>query len=251
MQARFTTLLQTLAILAAAACAPQAAHGAACSDATLQGNYGILLSGTALGNPVAIAGQLSLDGGGGITGLETINTNGVMMISAQVSGTYSLAAGCTGTAAITPSGGTTANYNLVVAAGKVQILSADSGTVQSGVLAPQGISSCPAGTVKGTYSLNEAGFLVGQGPVAYGGQVLLQGGGTVQGTRAGSTNGSISAGDQIAGAYVIDPRCFGAAVLSINHGPPLHFNLVVVNSGREVIFIQIDQDTVIAGSLDR
>ena len=188
MQARFTTLLQTLAILAATACAPQAAHGAACSDATLQGNYGILLSGTALGNPVAIAGQLSLDGAGSITGLETINTNGVMMISAQVSGTY---------------------------------------------------------------SLNEAGFLVGQGPVAYGGQVLLQGGGTVQGTRAGSTDGSISAGDQIAGAYVIDPRCFGAAVLSINHGPPLHFNLVVVNSGREVIFIQIDQDTVIAGSLDR
>jgi hypothetical protein len=238
-------------VVIALACT-QSLHAAACSNASLQGNYGFLVTGTASGNPIAISGQLSADGGGNISGLETISNNGAVKNLVSVTGTYNIGSSCAGTAAITPHGAPAANYTLVLAAGKVQIVGADIGTVESGLALPQGTNTCPASTVKGEYGLEENGALIGQGPVAFGGQWTLQSGGPITGTRSGSINGTISSGDVVGGVYKIDPsRCFGAAVIAINHGSPTHFNLVVVNGGHQIIFIQIDHNTVLSGSLER
>jgi hypothetical protein len=245
------TSLFTIPALVMCVALVQPLYAANCTNATLQGNYGFLVTGTTAGNPIAIGGQISADGNGVIAGMETVSNNGAITDSAAVTGTYKIGSNCAGTATITQQGGVTANYNLVVAGGKVQLLGADVGTVESGFALPQGIDTCSLSKVKGKYDLLENGVVVGHGPLAFGGQVTLRGNGTVTGTLTGSTNGTISSGDVLSGAYKIGSRCFGAAVLAVNQGGPTHFNLVVVNGGHEVIFIQADQNTVVSGSLER
>jgi hypothetical protein len=223
-----------------------------CTNASWQGNYGFLVTGTAIDGPIAIVGQITADGNGNITGLETVSENGSIFDTLTVTGAYKISSKCSGTATITPQGGTTANYNLaVLPSAKVHIVGADNGTVQSGFALPQGISSCSSSGVKGNYSLAENGTFVGQGPTAYGGLLNIQGNGTLTGTRWGSVNGTISSGDAVSGVYKIDKRCFGGAVLSINHGSPTHFNLVVVNGEHMVLFVQTDAGTVLSGSWEQ
>lgn len=223
-----------------------------CSNATLQGNYGFLVTGTSAGNPIAILGQIAADGNGGITGMETVSNNGAITDMAVVTGTYRIGSKCVGTATIMPQGGPAANYNLAaVSSSKVQLVGADSGTVQSGRLEAQGIGTCSLSVVKGTYGIQQTGDLVGQGPLVFGGRIVVHGNGVLAGTRWGSVNGTISSGDVISGAYKIDKRCFGAAVIGINHGSPTHYNLVVINAGDEMLFLQVDQGTVTSGSWER
>ncbi len=223
-----------------------------CSNATLQGNYGFLVTGTSAGNPIAILGQITADGNGGLTGMETVNDNGAITDTAPVTGTYKIGSKCVGTATITSQGGTAASYNLAaVSSSKVQLVGADSGTVQSGLLEAQGIGTCSLSAIKGTYGIQQTGDLVGQGPLVFGGRIVLHANGVLSGTRWGSINGTISFGDVISGAYKIDKRCFGGAVVSINDGSPTHYNLVVVNAGNGMLFLQIDQGTVTSGSWER
>lgn len=237
-------------ILGAAGWAQPARLAASCSNATLQGNYGFLVSGTNAGNPIAIVGQIIADGNGGLTGMETVSNNGDLVDTTLVTGTYKIGSKCAGTATITPQGGTAANYQLAaIAGGKVQLVSADNGTVQSGFLQSQGTGACSLSGVKGVYGIQQTGDVVGQGPLVFGGQIVLHANGTLAGIRWGSVNGTISSGDVISGGYKIDQRCFGAAVIAINQGLPTHYNLVVVNGG--LLFLQIDQGIVTSGSWER
>lgn len=245
-----TLLLAALVVIVALALV-QPVHAAKCSNGNLQGVYGLRVTGTAAGNPMALVAQLSADGAGTLTGMETLSNNGVISNSVAVTGTYKILANCTGTASITPAGGATANYNLVVTGGSVQFLGADAGTVQSGVALAQGTDRCTRNTVKGQFAFKEDGALVGEGPLAFAGQVTLTSGGGINGTRSGSANGAITSGDNVSGAFKIGHLCFGGAVLSINDGGPLGFNLVVVNGGQEVLFIQSNAGTVVSGTLEK
>ena len=223
-----------------------------CSNASLQGNYGYLVSGTAGGNPVTIMGQLSADGNGGMTGYQSASRNGAIEDSLTLTGSYKISSKCSGTATLSPQGGTTATYNLtILASGKVELVAADSGTVQSGFALPQGVDSCSTAKTKGVFSLTENGAVVGQGADSFGGQWTLRGNGTIVGTRWGSVNGTISSGDVISGAYKIIRICQGGGVIGVNQESPIHLNLVVVNSEHEVLFMQTDAGTVLSGTLEQ
>src|ERR1700675_2728707 len=125
-----------------------------CSNASLQGNYGYLVSGTAAGNPITIMGQMSADGNGGITGYQSASNNGAIEDSLTLTGSYKVSAKCTGTATLAAQGGTTATSNLtVLASGKGHLGAGDSGTVQSGFALPQGVDSCSTAKTKGVFSL--------------------------------------------------------------------------------------------------
>jgi hypothetical protein len=50
---------------------------AACSNTTIKGSYGFLLTGTNSTSLAAVVGQITADGSGGLTGSETISNNGV------------------------------------------------------------------------------------------------------------------------------------------------------------------------------
>ncbi len=222
-----------------------------CSNASLQGNYGYLVSGTAGGNSVTIMGQLFADGAGGITGYQSASYNGSIQDLLTLTGSYKISSKCAGSATLAPQGGTTATYNLtILTSGKLQLVAADSGTVESGFALPQGVESCSTAKTKGVFSLTENGAIVGQGAASFGGQWTLRSNGTIAGTRWGSVNGAISSGDAISGAFKIIKICQGGAVIGVNQQSPIHLSLVVVDSEREVLFLQTDAGTVLSGTLE-
>jgi len=223
-----------------------------CSNATLQGNYGLLVTGTAAGSPIAIMGQIKADGNGALTGFETISADGNVFDTVNLTGTYTIGSGCAGTATITPQGGAAANYNLAVASSaKVQLVGSDSGTVQSGFLKAQGTAACSPAGVKGTYGIAQSGDVVGQGPLAFGGQIRIRANGLLSGIRWGSDNGIITSGDAISGVYKIGNTCFGAGEISVNGARSVFYNLVVVDGGNTILFLQTDPGTVASGVWER
>ena len=82
--------------------------GAACSDQTVKGTYAFTCTalptqGSVSSPPVTQLGQLVLDGTGGVTGVLTATLNGRVFVGpfAQITGTYSVDPGCTGSTSFT------------------------------------------------------------------------------------------------------------------------------------------------------
>lgn len=73
-----------------------------CSNATLTGSYGFVLTGTILGvGPISIVGTSKYDGAGNFVRNEVTVVNGYVLPPETISGTYSVNADCTGTTADT------------------------------------------------------------------------------------------------------------------------------------------------------
>jgi hypothetical protein len=85
------------------------------------------------GVPADTVGTVTLNGEGNITGTETFTTNGVVK-TLPVTGTYTENSNCTGTWQITPSGGTTTNFNTVVvnSGNTLLLIETDNGTITTG-----------------------------------------------------------------------------------------------------------------------
>jgi hypothetical protein len=82
--------------------------GAACSDQTVKGTYAFTCTalptqGSVPSPPVTQLGQLVLDGTGGVTGVLTATLNGKVLVGpfTQITGTYSVDPGCTGSISFT------------------------------------------------------------------------------------------------------------------------------------------------------
>ena len=88
---------------------------------------------TASGDPAAIVGQLTLDGKGNLSGLETVSID-FSNSSLQVTGTYTQNADCTGTMQMAAKGFSAANFNTVaVNAGKeLLLIETDANTLVGG-----------------------------------------------------------------------------------------------------------------------
>jgi hypothetical protein len=108
-----------LALMLASACyAPLDAHAATCSNASLSGPFAITITGPTSGpNQSSAAGQLTADGVGGLTGVMTMSTNGQVSRAVAVTGTYAMLAACTGTAAISYTGGGNLGFDIFINAG--------------------------------------------------------------------------------------------------------------------------------------
>lgn len=80
-----------------------------------------------------IVGQVTLDGNGNISGIETFTLNGVVT-TLPVTGTYTENSNCTGTWQITPIGGTATNFNTVEVDGGRELLmiETDNDTITAG-----------------------------------------------------------------------------------------------------------------------
>jgi len=118
-----------------------------CTNAGVAGGLafevtGTFLSGAPATGPVAFIGELKLaansSGEGEITGFIAGSEDGTILKFAQgsVTGSYTIAPDCTGTATITPKDGPEMNFSLVVVNGGKQILiiETDANTVVSGTL---------------------------------------------------------------------------------------------------------------------
>jgi hypothetical protein len=101
----------------------------ACTAATLNGPYGLTLTGTIVGvGPLAIVGVATFDGERNISVTQTANVNGNAFPEHET-GTYTVSSNCTGSSTV---GGHGANF-VILAGGREQILiGTDHGTVLTG-----------------------------------------------------------------------------------------------------------------------
>jgi hypothetical protein len=226
---------------------------AACSNASLTGNYGFAINGTANGNAITAVGQIATNGNGNLDGIETISENGALANLLEVLGKYSIKTNCTGTMTIQAAGRAKQNFNVtVISDGKqIDMVQTDSGTTELGTAQAEGSKSCSLAGVKGAFGLQGGGTEIGAGPLAFAGQITLHGDGTLNGIETVSVNGSIAAKQKISGAYKVGHRCQGAAVIQVGNQGPIHLNLVVVNGGSGILFIQADANTLVSGSLQQ
>jgi len=231
----------------------QPVRPAACSNGSLTGHYGFTINGTANGNPITAMGQIATNGNGTIAGNETISENGTVGNLLGVLGTYAIRSNCTGTMTIQAAGRSKQNFNVTVISGGQQIdmVQTDSGTTELGTAQAQGSASCSSAGAKGVYGLQGAGAEIGVGPLALGGQITLRGDGTLTGTETVSINGTIASKQTISGVFKVIRICQGAAVIQVGNQGPIHLNLVVVNGGHGILFIQADSNTLVSGSLQR
>lgn len=111
------TAVVALAVPGSAHGSPEAQPKQSCSTATLRGTYlfagdGVSVSG-GTGRPIAFAGSERFDGAGGLRGTSSSSSNGTITRGDTFTGTYTVAADCTGTLTI----GGTLHFDLYIAPG--------------------------------------------------------------------------------------------------------------------------------------
>jgi len=216
-----------------------------CSNASIKGAYGFILTGSDASDKYEVTGgQIKASGTGTLTGTETVNDYGVVDNNATLTGTYSLGSTCTGTATITPRGGTASNYDIVFdsVTKQIEMLETDSGVTRSGYAMQQGAATCTAAGVKGTYGFHGLGVDVT--PTAFDGQFILDGAGNLSGTETVSAGGTVST-LAISGTYTVGSNCQGTLPYVFNSTVAL--NIVVVNSGKTFIGIDTASGIVASG----
>ena len=217
---------------------------AACSNATLVGNYGFTLTGAdSTGALSSSVGQLTADGVGNFTGTFANSTAGVITLNNAVTGTYSVTKTCTGTTTLTPSGGTSSVYILVVVSVGAQFELADTkaGSSEYGYALAQGKATCTNAGIKGTFGFRGGGYDSSLAPNAWAGQVKLDGLGGVTGSETASFGGTIES-FPLTGSYSVSSNCTGTATFT--GSPASHTYFVIVNAGKSAIQIQTDAGTI-------
>jgi hypothetical protein len=116
----------------------KAEYATACSLSSITGTYGFVLTGwvggTAALVPLATSGYLTANGAGKLTGDGTTVESGSIFPLGGLTGTYTVNANCTGTAAISSKALPTVNVNFVIVAARKQlvIIDTDNGSTITG-----------------------------------------------------------------------------------------------------------------------
>ena len=220
---------------------------ASCTNATLVGNYGFTITGVnSSGSLSAAVGQLSANGKGKFTGIFTNSDAGVISSNAALTGTYAIRANCTGTATITPSGGTASIFSLVVVSsgGQFELTDTKAGSSEYGYAMAQGAATCTNAGVKNTFGFRGGGYTSSLAPYAFAGQVKLNGLGGITGSESASFGGTIE-NSSLSGSYSVSSNCTGTATFKGGTGNLSHTYFVIVNGGQSAMEIQTDANTII------
>lgn len=231
------------------------AWGATCSNASLRGTYGFLHLGTdGNGTPATAAvTQLTFDSATGTFAGETIASHDGVIATEATTGTYAIASNCTGTGI--PAAGSP--FSIVVTSTgflAVHLLA-------EGFAVKQGPATCTDAGVKGRFGFETTGvFLPGApatGAVAFIGELRLtvdsSGEGVIAGHVASSENGTFLTfpDEPVTGFYKIGADCRGSATIKPKGHSEMHFRLLVVDGGNQMLAIETDANTVVSGSLQR
>lgn len=248
--ARGSVIILMLTALAAMVPAAQAT----CSNATLNGVYGILstgLNGALL--PASSISRIVLDGAGNATGTK-IKSNDGTIVSYTMTGTYQINSNCTGTAVLNQSGGGgTLHLNLVLnnANKGAFLIQTDANHVESSIAVALGSTIvCTNLAVKRKYSLELTG-ITPQGQSAMVGQLVLNGIGGISGRGTLSLYGSITNNVPVTGTYAINADCTGTAKITPQGLSPINLSLLVVNIDKEILALETDTGTIVAGTLQQ
>jgi len=116
------------------------------------------------------------------------------------------------------------------------------------------ISRCSSRSISGNYGMTvTASNLVAPGvsiPIVAVGLINFSGEGTLTGTATTSFGGGVGT-DSVTGEYSVESNCTGSFSVTFSNGFTINHNLVLVDEGKEIIFIQTDQNTVTTGRFRR
>jgi hypothetical protein len=230
-----------------------------CTDRSLRGEYGFTAQGVVtaasglpapLPGPFASAGQATFDGEGHFTLTATASFNGLIQ-PAATSGTYRVNPDCTYTS-IADNGATF--YSAIVDGGdEIAIIQTTPGVVISGrarrTHRERGDGACANRIAGRTYGFTATGSAGPPtvppevaGPLVGAGIVAFEADGTFTLTARRSVAGLIDPAPLVLlGTYAVTPDC--ALDLSFDVG--FTFTGVVVDRGREVLFVETDPGTAL------
>jgi hypothetical protein len=238
-----------LAIVLASSAVSSAAVAATCSNASLSGAYGFLHDGTGSNGAPASAAvtQLTFDPTTGTFAGENTASHGGVIVTAPVTGTYTVASNCTGTG--TPTGASP--FSIVVTSTGFLALHIFS----EGFAVKQGSPTCTNAGVEGRFGFETTGVFLATGAAAFIGELKLtvnpSGEGVISGHVASSEDGTFLASEPVTGSYSVGKDCRGRATITPKGHSEMHFRLVVVDGGNEMLAVETDADTVVSGTLQR
>jgi hypothetical protein len=242
-----------LTIVLASFALSSAAWAATCSNTSLSGTYGFLHDGTdSTGAPSSAAvSQITFDSNAGTFTVETTASHDGVIATESLTGTYTIASNCTGTG--TPTGATP--FSIVVTSTGFLALHAFS----EGFAVKQGFPSCINAGVQGSFGFETTGLFLAGAPatgwVGFIGELKFMvdssGKGVISGHVTGSEGDTTLTFAPVTGSYKVDTDCTGTATVKLKGQPDMHFSLVVVDGGKEMLAIETDADTVVSGTLQR
>jgi hypothetical protein len=253
------TIRIALIIVLAGFALSSAVWAAPCSNASLSGTYGFAHSGTAGdGTPIVGLSQVTFDPTTGTyTGEDMQSHNGVITTE-PLTATYLVAPNCTVTATVAV-GGLSQNIAFVVTSTGFFSLVERTSVTTEGFAVKQGPATCANARLEGSFGFEATGVFVAgaptTGPVAFIGELKFavkdSGEGEISGHMASSQDGTILtfADEPVTGSYSVATDCTGAATIKPKGGPELHFSLVVVDCGKQILAIETDANTVVSGTL--
>jgi hypothetical protein len=133
----------------------------------------------------------------------------------------------------------------------VGLLVALGGVSLAGERAPQAgdVLGCSLATLRGTYIFAYEGFNIENGtpiPVAFAGQEVYDGDGTMTGVYSASTNGQITRNVPYTGTYTVNADCTGTLTTTEEIGT-FHYDQFVGPTGDEFSWVATDPGIVAAG----
>jgi hypothetical protein len=248
-------IFRIASVIVLAGLALSSAAGATCSNDSLSGTYGFLHDGTdSNGTPATAAvSQITFDSTTGTFTVETTASHDGVIATDSTTGTYAVASNCTGTG--TPRGAIPFSF-VVTSTG---FLAAH--LLSEGFAVKQGSPTCTNAGVEGSFGFETTGvFLAGApatGAVAFIGELKLTvnpaGEGVISGHVASSEDGTFLtfADEPVRGTYSVDADCRVTASIKPKVLSEMHFRLLVVDDGKEMLAIETDADTVVSGTLQR
>jgi hypothetical protein len=226
-----------------------AAWAATCSNASLSGAYGFLHDETdSNGAPfTAAVSQITFDSTTGTFRVETTASHDGVIATESLDGTYAVASNCTGTG--TPTGANP--FSIVVTSNGFLALH----LFAEGFAVKQGSPACTNAGVEGRFGFETTGAFLATGAVAFIGELKLtvnpSGEGVISGRVASSEDGTFQTFEHVTGSYRVGTDCRGKASITPRGGSEMHFSLVVVDGGNEMLAVETDANTVVSGTLQR
>lgn len=237
-----------------------------CSPKSLQGPFGFSISGKIVGkSDCAINGRFAGDGKGQMSGTLTESAGGHIMRT-PFKGTYSVNRDCTGTIRFNfPNGLSVGSAFVMVGNGdKMYFMNSDDAStvpvsvVDAGNIMRQnhgpmnhGATMCSNADFRGPFGLSLSGTKVDSNtPFVTGGRLVADGKGHVTGNATESVGGHVSKGS-FDGSYKVNPDCSGSGTFVTPSHTTQTFDFVVVDQGKEVLFIGTDDGVQQTGAASK
>ena len=229
---------------------------ASCTNASVKGTYGILSTGlNGSLQPASSLDQVTLDGLGHLSGTATKSIDG-SLVNFPFTGSYNIAQNCIGTTTFTNQSAQSEHDNIYVnnASTGAFLIQTDSSHVQSSIAVAQGPATCTNLGVQNSYTFEATGTVIGTGQVASAGKLTLavvSGVGSITGKETLSLDGVIHSNVSVTGTYKINANCTGTAKITPSGLTAMNLALVVVNGGKQIMAIETDKNTIVAGTFQQ